>query len=188
MTTGIMIAIIIVLIIIVIMIISIKNRLVKEEQNIFAEYNNAKVVVDRRFKNLESTVNLMKSHNEAISKAYEKVIEKRNKANAKGPNPDDAQAYAEIEQDMKNIVKEVNLTVERYPELGQMFDANKFQTVMTQHDRDVEMSKKLYNKEVEEFNILIKTIPYNFFASGKKEHPYWEVANSQEKDDFIPQF
>lgn len=183
----IVVVIIILFIAVLLWIIGAKNKIMKEEQNVFTEYNNAKLVVDRRFKNLESTVNLMKSHNKAISEAYEKVIAMRN-PNTGAESDTNATEYAQMDEMMKDIVKNINVTVERYPELGQLFDANQFSKTMAQHDRDVEMSKKLYNHEVEEFNTLIQKIPYNFFATGKNKHPYWEVKNSEEKDEFIPTF
>lgn len=93
-----------------------------------------------------------------------------------------------MDQMMQDIVKNVNVTVEKYPDLGQMFDANKFSVTMLKHDKDVEMAKKIYNQEVEQFNTLIQKIPYSFFAGGKEKHPYWEVKNFAEKDEFIPEF
>lgn len=186
-----LIILIVLIIAIVFLVIGIKNKVVKEEQNVFTEYNNAKLVVERRFKNLEGTVNLMKSHNAAISQAYEKVVAMRNPnttmGNSQSPTAE-AGKYAQMDEMMKNIVKNINVTVERYPELGQMFDANKFSTVMAQHDRDVEMAKKLYNHEVEQFNTLIQTIPTSWIVKNKQLHPYWEVKNFDEKDEFIPKF
>lgn len=75
---GIGIVVVLLIIWVAFWIIGAKNKIMKEEQNIFTEYSNAKLVVDRRFKNLEATVNLMKSHNKQISEAYAKVVEMRN--------------------------------------------------------------------------------------------------------------
>lgn len=165
--------------------ISAKNRIMREEQNVFTEFNNVKVVVDRRFKNIESTVNLMKSHNSEISKAYERVIAMRSGVQT---SSNDVEEYAKLEQSLQSVAKSINVQVERYPELGKFFDVDKFQTTMAQHDRDVEMAKKLYNHEVEEFNTIIQTIPYNLVAGGKTMHKYWEIIDSEAKDEYIPSF
>lgn len=180
-----LIIIIVLIVVLVITIIGMMNRLMREEQNVFTELNNAKLVVDRRFKNIEATVNLMKSHNSEIAKAYERVTAMRT-----GVNPDstDAGEYANLEKELQSVAKSINVQVERYPELGKFFDVDKFQTTMAQHDRDVEMAKKLYNHEVEEYNTLIQTIPYTFFAAGRTKHRYWEVVESQAKDEYIPTF
>lgn len=181
--------IIIVLIVIAVIlglwIISAKNRMMREEQNVFTELNNAKLVVDRRFKNIEATVNMMKAHNSEIAKAYERIVGMR--AGVK-PDSNDVEGYANLEKELQSVAKSINIQVEQYPELGQFFSVDKFQTTMAQHDRDVEMAKKLYNHEVEEFNTLILTIPYSLIAGGKTKHKYWEVTESETKDDYIPSF
>lgn len=166
-------------------IISAKNKIMREEQNIFTELNNAKLVVDRRFKNIQATVNLMKAHNSEIAKAYERITAMRSGIDTKTT---DASKYANLDNEMRELTKSINVQVERYPELGQFFDVNKFQTTMAQHDRDVEMAKKLYNHEVEQFNTLILTIPYSLVATGKNKHEYWEVIEAQTKDEYIPSF
>ncbi|WOO87688.1 LemA family protein [Mollicutes bacterium LVI A0039] len=165
--------------------ISAKNRIMREEQNVFTELNNAKLVVDRRFKNIESTVNMMKAHNSEIAKAYERVVQMRSGVAA---DSTDAEAYANFEQGLQSVAKGINIQVEQYPELGQFFSVDKFQTTMAQHDRDVELAKKLYNHEVEQFNTIIQTIPYNLVAGGKTLHKYWEVTDSEVKDEYIPSF
>ena len=185
MVIGIIVVVVIVVIVVFlgIWIISAKNRIMTEEQNVFTELNNAKLVVDRRFKNIEATANLMKSHNVQITSAYEKVVAMRSGANQS--NPED---YAAIDKELQNVAKSININVERYPELGKLFDVDKFQVSMAQHDRDVESAKKLYNHEVEQFNTLILTIPYSLVAKNKSQHVYWEVVDSQVKDDYIPTF
>lgn len=177
--------IIIIIVGLVLWLISAKNRIMREEQNVFTEFNNVKVVVDRRFKNIEATVNMMKAHNSEISKAYERVVAMRSGIQS---SSNDVEEYAKLEQSLQSMAKSINVQVERYPELGQFFNVDKFQTTMAQHDRDVEMAKKLYNHEVEEFNTLIQTIPYTLVAGGKTVHKYWEVIDSETKDEFIPSF
>ncbi len=181
--------IVVIIVGLILWVIGAKNKIVREEQNVLTEYNNAKVVVDRRFKNLGATINLMKSHNKSIAAAYKDVIAMRSGSPMQMKSGEiDPEGYAKMDNMMQDIVKNVNVTLERYPELGKMFDADKFAATMAQHDRDVEMAKKLYNHEVEEFNTLILTIPYSFVAGGKTKYNYWEITESESKDEYIPDF
>ncbi len=179
----ILIVLLVIIIVVVLWVISAQNRLMREEQNVFTERNNVELVVDRRYKNIEATVNLMKAHNAEIAKAYERITAMRS-----GVKPDSVESYANLDKELQNVAKSINVQVERYPDLGQFFDVNKFQTTMAQHDRDVEMAKKLYNHEVEEYNTLILTIPYSLLAGGRTKHNYWEVIDAQTKDEYIPEF
>lgn len=178
-----MMILIILIILLVLWIISAKNKLMKEEQNVFTERHNAQLVVERRYKNIEATINMMKAHNREIEKAYERIVQLRTNV-----NPDNVSGYANLDKELQAVAKNINVQVERYPELGQFFDVNKFQTTMAQHDRDVELAKKLYNHEVEEYNTVIQTIPYTFVAGGRTKYEYWEVIDTDMKDDYIPKF
>ena len=160
--------------------VNIKNRLVKEELQIKTAFSNAQLVVDRRFKNIQSTVNLMKEHNSELNDTLTKVTQMRT-----GNTPE---SYAKADSAMKQVVKQIEITVEKYPEIGDLFDSSAFMQLMAKHDRDVEMSKKLYNHEVEEFNTLILSIPYSFFAKGLKSYDLWEVQEALAKDETIIDF
>lgn len=177
--------IIAIIVLIILWIMHALNKMMREEQNVFTEFNNVKVVVDRRYKNIEGTINLMKAHNSEIAKAYERITAMRG-----GINPDSSgvEEYAGLEKELQAVAKSINVQVERYPELGQFFDANQFQMSMSQHDRDVEMAKKLYNHEVEEYNMIIQTIPYSFLAGGRTKHKYWEISDSETKDEYVASF
>lgn len=174
MTLVILIAI---LVAVVIAIIGMYNRIVAEERQVKTAESNAQVVIDRRFKSLQSIIEVMKKHNADLISGVEKIIAMRTNG-----------TLSEQEEIQNKAVREINLLVERYPELGQVYNSNEFSTQIYALDRDVEMAKKLYNQEVEEFNILINSIPYNLLKGSRRDFELWKTEDVGTKSEYTVTF
>ncbi len=159
---GIIVAVVILLIIIGIVgwYISTRNRFIRLEQNVESSESRIDVYLTKRFdlltKMLDTTKGYMKHEKETLID----VIEMRNPG-AKAS----LQEKAQFNEQMNEAAKQLNLVVERYPELkaDRMFD--NLQNSISEVEENLQAARSNFNS-----NVSIKPY-YNFL------HPWLLVQN-----------
>lgn len=182
--TGAMVAIIVVAVILLILLsivgwyISTRNRFVRLEQNVESSESRIDVYLTKRFdlltKMLDTTKGYMKHEKETLID----VVEMRNPG-AKAS----LQEKAQFNEQMDAATKQLNLVVERYPELkaDKMFD--NLQKSISEVEENLQAARSNFNSNVKEFNQAILQFPASLVAGSKyKKKEYFEAETSKKQD------
>lgn len=182
--TGAMVAIIVVAVILLILLsivgwyISTRNRFVRLEQNVESSESRIDVYLTKRFdlltKMLDTTKGYMKHEKETLID----VVEMRNPG-AKAS----LQEKAQFNEQMDAATKQLNLVVERYPELkaDKMFD--NLQKSISEVEENLQAARSNFNSNVKEFNQAILQFPASLVAGSKyKKKEYFEAETSKRQD------
>ena len=161
---GIIVAVVILLIIIGIVgwYISTRNRFIRLEQNVESSESRIDVYLTKRFdlltKMLDTTKGYMKHEKETLID----VIEMRNPG-AKAS----LQEKAQFNEQMNEAAKQLNLVVERYPELkaDRMFD--NLQNSISEVEENLQAARSNFNSNVKDFNQAILQFPASLVAGSK---------------------
>ncbi len=176
---GIIVAVVILLIIIGIVgwYISTRNRFIRLEQNVESSESRIDVYLTKRFdlltKMLDTTKGYMKHEKETLID----VIEMRNPG-AKAS----LQEKAQFNEQMNEAAKQLNLVVERYPELkaDRMFD--NLQNSISEVEENLQ-ARSNFNSNVKDFNQAILQFPASLVAGSKyTKKEYFEAEASKKQD------
>ena len=177
---GIIVAVVILLIIIGIVgwYISTRNRFIRLEQNVESSESRIDVYLTKRFdlltKMLDTTKGYMKHEKETLID----VIEMRNPG-AKAS----LQEKAQFNEQMNEAAKQLNLVVERYPELkaDRMFD--NLQNSISEVEENLQSARSNFNSNVKDFNQAILQFPASLVAGSKyTKKEYFEAEASKKQD------
>ncbi len=156
--------------------ISVINTAIKMEEDVNSYYNRIGMGVDKRFKILKQGLSIMSKHNENFKKTYESIIGKRKKE----------ENYIEKEKDIRQALKEIDILVERYPEIGKVFDSETLIKDMKEIENEIFTIQGEYNSKAKSYNAYIRSIPNNIVLAGKMLYPYFEIKEDDidTKKDF----
>ena len=178
--TGALIGIIVAVVILLIIrwYISTRNRFIRLEQNVESSESRIDVYLTKRFdlltKMLDTTKGYMKHEKETLID----VIEMRNPG-AKAS----LQEKAQFNEQMNEAAKQLNLVVERYPELkaDRMFD--NLQNSISEVEENLQAARSNFNSNVKDFNQAILQFPASLVAGSKyTKKEYFEAEASKKQD------
>ena len=167
MTAIIIIAVVAVL---VLWIISSQRKLVNAEELTKNAMSQIGVQQSSRWDALSALVELLKSYNEHEYNTLKDVISAR-----AGINSNSTAAEAQAQDDAFNsAMKQINVVVERYPELKADSMYQKTMDSVNTYENQVRMSRMTYNDSVTRYNRLTRQIPDSIVASlfrfGEKQY------------------
>jgi len=158
--------------------ISTRNRFIRLEQNVESSESRIDVYLTKRFdlltKMLDTTKGYMKHEKETLID----VIEMRNPG-AKAS----LQEKAQFNEQMNEAAKQLNLVVERYPELkaDRMFD--NLQNSISEVEENLQAARSNFNSNVKDFNQAILQFPASLVAGSKyTKKEYFEAETSKKQD------
>ncbi len=157
--------------------IKVTNTAIRMEEEVNTYYNKIGMNVDKRFKVLKQSLSIMSKHNENFKKTYESIMDKRKKENN----------YIDQEKDIKQTLKEIDVLVEKYPDIGQVFDSKKLLDEMKEIENEMFSTQEQYNVKAKLYNSYIRSIPNNLILAGKMMYPYFEIKEEEmeNKKDFV---
>ncbi len=164
----------IVLLCVLVFYINITNKLKIEEQQIKTSYSNAQATIERRYNTLITTVELFERHSELVGDTLRSVVAIRNPRSS----------LTEQTEQVQQIEQSLRVLFEQYPNIGKMFDMNEFTRRLQTIDKDVELARRTYNQEVEDYNTMIVIFPYNLFSKGCPQYEYWELKEIDTKERY----
>lgn len=174
-------SILIILILITILIvwtIIINNKAVLIEEDVNTFHNRIGMFVDQRYKTLKQGVSIMSEHNDNFKETYEKILNQRRSQTIN---------YLDQEKEIKKTLKDLNVLVEKYPDIGEVFDSSKLFDNMKKIEADLFNIQDEYNEKANKYNSYIRVIPNNIILAGKKPYPYFEIKEEEikEKSEYI---
>lgn len=163
----------IILAIFVVAVIVFFNKLVRALNLNREAFYNVDIALKKRFDlvpNLEATVKAYETHE---GKTLTQITEIREKLQ----NNLSVSQRQKTEDKLSEIIKNVFVTVENYPEIkaGENFMA--LQKGLEEVEKDIEEARKKYNEQTRNYNILVESFPTNILAKifSFKKSDYFEV-------------
>jgi LemA protein len=170
------------------------NRLIAQ---IEAVRNNAKQIdiqLDRRFKVLESLINVVKKYMDYEQTTLKDVVALRNQAVQAHASGNEAERIA-AENKISNIASSINVVFEQYPDLKANQNAMQLQEEIVSTENKLAFSKQSYNDSIEIYNASKKSFPANFVVSTFKDKldvdfPYWQLSSEKvaEQESYTVKF
>lgn len=175
-----------ILAVIVLWAVKANNSINIKHENATSKWANVQADYQRRKDVVEQAINVVKGAGNYERGTLEAVIKARN--DAPQLNADDLSeeniakfqaAYDKMSQEMARAIK---VTVERYPELTATKNYQDFQTSIEGCENRINMSRKMFNEAVQDYNTCIKMFPRSIIASmfGHKSMGYFQASEGAE--------
>ena len=141
--------------------IGVQRKLVNQEELCKNAMSQIGVQQNSRWDALTALVELVKSYNEHEYNTLKDVISMRQPL---GRNSTAAEVNAQ-ENAINDAMRQINVAVERYPELkaNEMF--NKTMDSVNVYENQVRTARMVYNDSVTKYNKVIRQIPENIVAA-----------------------
>lgn len=178
-----MIFVIVIVVVIVLWLISTYNGLVREREFVKNAMGQIAANVESRWDALKSIIDGVKDYKSHEAETLIKVVEARN-------GVDSQSTVKEVEKDdldFANAMRNLNVVVERYPELKVSGLYENAMDKIDKYETNVKNSRMVFNDTVTKYNRRILTFPnmliapalgfnqYDYFTSstGKENPPTW---------------
>lgn len=160
------------------------NSLIKKENQVDFAYSSIDVMLKKRsdlIPNVVASVNKLMNHEKDL---FERITKLRSDIKDNEHNKD---KRFFLENQMSQLLGELNMTVENYPEIKSNENILHLQRTLNETEEQISASRRMYNAAVINFNNSIKTIPTNIIATAmeRKEKSYFEVSETDRKNPSI---
>ncbi len=175
-----------VLIIIMVWIMSTYNSFVRLKNNIEEAFSTMDVYLKKRYDLIPNLVETVKGYAKHEKETLEKVIAARN-ACAQANSMDDKIAS---EANLGNVLKQLAVVVEKYPELKADKNFNDLQNTLKQLENEIASSRKYFNGVTKTYNTRREVFPSNIIARWFKfeKKPLFEVDSAEERKNVKVEF
>ncbi len=185
---------VIALLLIVGSIIAVYNGLIALIEAINNNKRQIDIQLDRRYKVLESLVEVLKKYMNYEQSTLKDVVALRNQAQAAKVSGDE-HARAEAENGISKITSQLNVVFEQYPELKANENALQLQEEVVNTENQLAYAKQAYNDSIERYNVQKKSFLQSmvvqlFAAKLNQDFEYWGLAQQdvQSKEDYKVKF
>lgn len=160
------------------------NSLIKKENQVDFAYSSIDVMLKKRsdlIPNVVASVNKLMNHEKDL---FERITKLRSDIKDNEHNKD---KRFSLENQMSQLLGELNMTVENYPEIKSNENILHLQRTLNETEEQISASRRMYNAAVINFNNSIKTIPTNIIATAmeRKEKSYFEASETDKKNPSI---
>jgi len=169
---------------------NINNTAVKLNQNVEEAWGNVETAYQRRNDLIGNLVNTVKGYAKHERETLEAVIQARNTANnmkidPATMTPEQLQAYSQAQANVSTALRQLqlNVTVERYPELKADQSFLKLQDELASTENQILTARTRFNEAVKPYNTHISTFPNSIFAGmfGFQKKEYFKSVEGAEK-------
>ncbi len=169
------------IIILILMFVGSYNSLVRLDESVDNEWAQVENQLKRRADLIPNLVNTVKGYAEHEKEVLVGVTEARNKI-MEATTPEE---YAKANTELDNALSQVNMVVERYPELKANENFSELQYELAGTENRLAVARMDYNKIVKKYNSKVRRFPTNIVANmfGFDKHEYFKI---DEKDVELP--
>lgn len=159
--------------------ISVYNRFQQLKNGAEATLGQVKVALKKRLDMLSQLLDSVKSYASFEKGTLEKITEMRTSV-LKTDNPEE---ISNIEKASKQILGNILVSVENYPELKTSEIVKDLTGAIQNIEDEIARHRYTYNNIVQEYNTMIDTVPSNFVAGifGFTKKAYLEFGEEIEK-------
>ena len=152
-----------------------------------SKWANVQADYQRRKDLVEMAINVVKGAGNYEAGTLEAVINARN--NAPKLNSEDlteeniAKFQAAYDKMSQEMMRAINITVERYPELTATKSYQEFQAQIEGCENRINVSRKDFNEAVRDYNTKIRIFPYNVVAGlfGHQPMGYFQASEGADQ-------
>lgn len=156
--------------------ISSYNTLNELDENAKSAWGQVENQLKRRADLIPSLLETVKGYAAHEREIIEGIAEARaNYSNANSP-----EEYAEAEESFSGAVRNLNLIVERYPDLKANQNFQDLQAELAGTENRIATERMRYNEVIREYNTTIRKFPRNIMAKmyGFEERQYFEISET----------
>ncbi len=159
-------------------IVGIYNKFINLKNGIESTFNQINVALKKRLDMIGQLVDATKGYLNYEKETLTKITELRSKVLSGNLNPQQTQ---EIERETRQILGNIMVQVENYPELKGNESVNKLMDSIKEVENEISRLRYTYNNIVQEYNTMTETIPSNIIASlfGFKKKEYLQFEENQ---------
>ncbi|AXK50889.1 LemA family protein [Spiroplasma alleghenense] len=158
--------------------IGTKNNFIRQEQEINETASGIDVQLQRRADALQKLVETTRSAMNYEKSTLESVVALRNSGRI------DPKDFGEFDAKTSKVLGQVNLTLERYPELKANDNVKKLQSAIVDCEDNIAAARRFYNTAIRNFNSSIQAWPAVVAASNLKleTRMYFEASEQSRQD------
>ena len=182
------IVIVAVILLLVFFCISRYNGLVSKDEAVSKAWNNVETQYQRRADLIPNLVNTVKGYATHEKSTLEEVISARAQAtkitvNAEDLTPEKLKQYQAAQGEITSALGKLIAISENYPELKANENFQELQAQLEGTENRITESRRLYNEEVQTFNVSVRSFPTNIIANlfGFEKKSGFESESGAEK-------
>jgi len=139
-------------------VIMMRNNIVTKRNKVENADASIDVMLKKRFDLIPNLYDLVKQYMEHEKTLLENIVWIRNEA-SKG------NMTAETNQKMEEVMKQLKVSVENYPDLKANQNFLQLQATLNEVEEQISAARRTYNANVTEFNTYIQIFPVNIVAA-----------------------
>ena len=172
----------IIVIILIMVIVGIYNNLVAKSKSVQRAKATIDVYLTERFNLIPNLVEVVKGYSKHERETLEELIKLRE-------GVENRNSEIEEEANLNNNLNNIIMKLENYPELKADTNYLELQKSLAKMESQIQAARRIYNLDVETFNVLISTFPNSIVASifNFKEAKFFE-SNSVERENIKVSF
>jgi LemA protein len=162
------------------------NNLVKGDVGVKKSWSDVETNYQRRTDLYSSVIKTIEGSANFEKSTLKDVLEARSKATSVQVNIDDPESLAKYQAaqgQLQSTFGRLMAVAEAYPDLKTTKAFQDFQAQIEGTENRINIARKDYNAVVEQYNLLVRTVPNNIFASlfGFKEKAFYKADAGSEK-------
>jgi LemA protein len=177
-----------VILMLVFWVISSKNQALRYNQAVNKEWGNVDASYQRRNDLIQNLVNTVKGYATHEQSTLTAVIAARNtasnmKIDPATMTPEQIQAYSQAQSNVSNAMRglQLNVIVERYPDLKANQGFLKLQDELASTENQILTARTRFNESVEIYNGYVLASPRNLFLGSYRERPYFKSVEGADR-------
>ena len=140
--------------------ISVYNRLYRLRNSASATLGQVRVALKKRLDMIEQLLNAVKSYAEFERETFEKITSLRAAVFKEA-----AGDLSDVDRESRSILRGIMAVAESYPELRTSETVSKLMESIRGIEDEIARHRYTYNNIVQEYNIMLDTVPSKFIAS-----------------------
>ncbi len=170
------------IILLALILMSSYNNLVRLDENVNGKWAQVENQLKRRADLIPNLVETVKGY----AKHEEDVFTKVTQARSGILNASTPEEYAKANSELDKALSQINVVVERYPELKANQNFTDLQYELAGTENRLAVARMDYNEVVREYNSKVRRFPTNILADmfGFEQREYFEI---DEKDAEVPE-
>lgn len=170
----------------VVIVVAYYNNFTVLRERVKKAWKDIDIQLKRRFDLIPNLLETVKGYSSHEKEIFEKVAKLRTGYE----NASSVSEKGKISSEVSSIVRDINVTLEAYPELKANENFKELQAELKNTEDKIAYSRQFYNDITTRYNQAIKVIPGVIFASlfRFEEAEYFETQNEQERENVKVQF
>jgi len=172
--------ILIIILIIAIILVIIYNTMLKKRNKVKTAFSSLDVMLTKRYDLMPNLVSMVQKYMIHENDLLTKLTELRTKVQ----NVQSLDESVEINNEIDDTMKKLNVSVEGYPDLKSNKNFIHMQSVLNDVEEEISAARRTYNAHVEVYNTFIGMVPMNIFALifRFKKYQQFEITNDERQN------